>query len=325
MEDTSQRHAGRLKRARAYQAHEAAMNTDIPDHHHLDRITIDSELVLQLLMRWCWGRLSASELQNTCLHAHRDQEKLLTDMGLSSAHTNTCLHQMARLGDWGRWKGNIKRDLLKLLVEPSAPESYVVQVPVVLATPEQDQQFVEPVEMPFMLPHLVAGHLYQHHRPRFDEFMFGGPYDKDLIENFWRTVVARRDPRIVKHPICGMPNWAEQCIPISIHGDAVPCASVGEAGSKSFDCYNWQSLLARGSTRKVKQYIFDVFEDAKAKTDLGDVTMEMAWKVVLWSLNAALAGFSPKRTTQAMILLQAFTKQWLGNRFVVASSWCRGH
>ena len=94
---------------------------------------------------------------------------------------------------------------------------------------------------------------------------FGGPYNPEKIKYFWKTVVKRRDPRIMKHPMCSKPDWMEKSIPISLHADAVPCVSVGKAGSKLFDKYSWQSILCHGSTA-IKMYLFGLLETVRFPT-----------------------------------------------------------
>eukprot|EP00969_Alexandrium_andersonii_P303175 13401228-Alexandrium_andersonii.AAC.1 len=105
--------------------------------------------------------------------------------------------------------------------------------------------------------------LFHDHRARFDELLFGGTYDPDTLKGFWKHVAMSKDPRLANHPMIQRANWAEKAIPISLHGDGVPAIGVGKAGSKSYDCYSWQSLLAHGSTSTIKQYLFGIFDDCK--------------------------------------------------------------
>ena len=115
------------------------------------------------------------------------------------------------------------------------------------------------------------------------------------LNSFWKQVVQRRDPRIRNHPICLRDRWSSLAIPISLHGDAVPAVSVGKAGSKSYDCYSWQSVLSHGVTTAIKVYICGLFEDCKGKSTGPGVpsTMAQIWKVIVWSLKAACAGTWP--------------------------------
>jgi hypothetical protein len=205
------------------------------------------------------------------------------------------LHKLARLGDYGKHKGNVHRDLLALLGEPSTPEAIHAPIPCRVAKAAMGESDVKPTSMPFNCPHLVMEHLWQHHKERFDDLFFGGAYDKDLLTDFWKEVTKRRDPRVANHPMCMREGWAERAIPIVIHGDAVPCVGVGKSGSKSFDCYSIQSVCARGSSARVKLYLFGIFEDCKVKPspEQPEDTLKECWRVALWSLRAAFEGKAP--------------------------------
>jgi hypothetical protein len=111
-----------------------------------------------------------------------------------------------------------------------------------------------------MLPHTTFSHLFSHHRDKFNfKFIGIGPSD-DKLHSFWSEVVARKDPRIIRHPMCTRPNWTRRAIPIALHGDAVPVFGVGRPTTKSLDCYSWQSLLAFGPTMSIKMLISCIFE-----------------------------------------------------------------
>eukprot|EP00969_Alexandrium_andersonii_P100997 4455910-Alexandrium_andersonii.AAC.1 len=122
--------------------------------------------------------------------------------------------------------------------------------------------------------------------------MFGGPYDKQALVKFWQTVAERGDPRLAHHPMVRLPDWASRAIPIAIHGDAVPCTGVGKSSSKSWDCWTWQSLLTKGKSELIKNYMFGLFEDSKKSPTAidGSWTMRDIWRHVCWSLLACYKG-----------------------------------
>ncbi len=86
---------------------------------------------------------------------------------------------------------------------------------------------MEDVDFPLMPPHHLMAHVYKNHRARFDEIAFGGPFNKEALVHFWRTVTERRDPRIVNHPMCSRERWAERAVPVALHGDSVPVVHFG--------------------------------------------------------------------------------------------------
>ena len=102
--------------------------------------------------------------------------------------------------------------------------------------------------------------------------------------------MRRRDPRIKRHPMCAHSSWTSKCIPLSLHGDAVPCVGVGRSNTKSFDIYSMQGLLTDGWSKDVKIYLLGIFETSKAAG-----TMDAIWKVLIWSFEALASGVWPDK------------------------------
>ena len=147
-----------------------------------------------------------------------------------------------------------------------------------------DRDEVADVSMPFLAPHYVLSHLFHNCRARFDSLLLGEDADATTLPKFWSTVVTRKDPRIIRHPMCKKKDWQHLMIPIMLHGDAVPAVGVGKSHSKSFDTYSWQSLFAQGSSILVKVYIFGLFEDCKTKPvpkNSPGSTMHKCWKILI--------------------------------------------
>ena len=254
-------------------------------------LVIDSETVLQECQQWGWGVTTAADLNRTCLNAYRDQVQLLERLGLSSDEADCSLRKMAKLGDWGKVEGNIKRDLMRTLGEPLSPESMVAPIHCIAA---RSGKVVE-VPMPFNAPHLVMSKLFATDRAAFDNLFFGGPYDANAVSTFWKTVVARKDPRILNHPMCTRPDWHKRAIPIFLHGDEVPCTGVGKTHGKSYDVHSWQSAFARGASRKVKVYVAGVFDHAKTVSSplAPHNTLDEMWEAIMVSYLAAYEGKHP--------------------------------
>ena len=221
----------------------------------------------------------------------------MKSLGHDTELANSALKHIASLGCWGQFRGNIHRDLMNLLQSPCSPSSMSVEVPCNVSKSMPGEAMVQTVHVPFMPPHLVIHKLYTEHRTQFDKLMFGGPYRPDMLTDFWRTVSRNKDPRLAHHPMIKRPRWAELAIPISIHGDAVPCVGIGRSNTKSFDCYSWQSILSVGSSSEIKQYTFGIFEDCKVvpSPDSSACSMQSLWRAALWSFLAAYEGvFQPK-------------------------------
>jgi hypothetical protein len=151
---------------------------------------------------------------------------------------------------------------------------------------------------PLILPHIFFAFLFTHNRTAFDNLMLGASRGAEAhLENFWKNVQERGDPRLAGHPMKSRPNWMQQMVPLALHGDAVPVIRVGKKGSRSYDAYSWQSIIARGTTLEIKHLVFGIFEDNKS-----DEAMKTFWNVIVWSFYFLYLGIWP-------------TVDWNGNPF----------
>jgi hypothetical protein len=255
----------------------------------------DSRLAHALVMDWGWGHTSASQVQRQAQLAHDDERALLDRLGHSPDHGSRSLKALAGLGNNGSLPGNAHRDLVAYLGEPDVPKPLLAKVHVAVMKPRLGlRRQAELGEVAFLLPHVHFAHLYTNHRAVFDLQMLGGR--PEVVKTFWGGVLQRRDPRARLHPMAVRENWDALAVPIALHGDAVPVIAVGKAGTKSLDVFSWQSVLALGTTLQVKNYVYSMFEQNKAKTELhGRDTMAEIGVVVLWSLRALFEGLWPSQ------------------------------
>ena len=107
------------------------------------------------------------------------------------------------------------------------------------------------------------------------------------LRHFWDEMEDH--PLLVGHPVRARRNWKSLCVPISIHGDGVPCVGVGKSWTKSMELLSWASCVASGTTMNTFHYIFGVFAHLLS-TRFGMNTMQQFWKILAWSLRALFAG-----------------------------------
>ena len=149
--------AGLHQRAAIHQG----MNDTSGSHPPRDEFQIDSQFIFYLLKDWAWGGLSASEVQRRAMHAYNEQLYRLKKLGVNP---DWCMQSMLRMSRLGHGtgskrgsskiqKGNINRDLPKCLGDPSTPEPYIAQVPMLLSKPGTTQVRQGYVPFPIMLPH----------------------------------------------------------------------------------------------------------------------------------------------------------------------------
>ena len=247
---------------------------------------LDSGLSIHLVSQWAWGQLSAVEVQRLALLAWQDECEALSRCGQSVDHASTSLERLAKLGLSGQYPNNIHRELVGFLGEPGLPPPLKVPIHVIVQKPRLRQPALQMHKLDFMLPHVEFANMYSQQKHVFEQIILGGgEYPLNNPEKFWAGVESNGDPRLTGHPLHQRHNWRSKAIPISVHGDAVPCVGIGRAGTRSLDTYSWQSLFAHGVTLEVKRLMFSVFEHSKAKDHThGHDTMGEAWEILSWSL-----------------------------------------
>ena len=216
----------------------------------------DSDVAKDIVMQWAWGLTSANKVQQLAANSKSDMEAMLHEMGASRDFIPSSLVALAKIGDSGRYEANAHRDLLLYLGEPAMPKAFKTLVHVKVIKPKKNNTAVQAVRCSLLLPHEVFSYYYHHRRDEFVRKFFGG--DQTNIKKFWEGVVSGRDPRIKGHAMATEhPQWHGKGVPLSIHGDAVPCLAVGKSGTKSLDVISWQPLLAMsGSSLDLKLYIY---------------------------------------------------------------------
>ena len=130
--------------------------------------------------------------------------------------------------------------------------------------------------------------MYTNHREIFNAYILG----TKPLQEFWANV-PEDDPRLEGHPLLKIDNYRARAIALRLHGDGVP---VGKAKGRSLDVLSINSLHGQGgSTWITKLLIFAIMSTIKVGgSDGNDGTMDVAWKVILWSFKALLRGKWPR-------------------------------
>lgn len=256
----------------------------------------ESELAFELVQRWCWGGCSAAEVQRLSQKSYTDQVSLLKKFGIPKEHISSSLRSLAALGASGKYSGNICPELKRFLGEPSYPKPIMFKLNMAIRKPRKLSSKLQEVDFPLMAPHLVVSHLFNNHKKAFDFKLLGtGEGDLSLkLHHFWTEVVRRKDPRIIRHPMCMRDGWTRRAVPIALHGDAVPVIGIGRSNSQSLECFSWQSILAYGPTMAIKFWACGVFEKNKHKHgEASEQTVHQIWQLLTWSLKAMFEGTHP--------------------------------
>ena len=244
---------------------------------------------LHLIREWSWGGKSSIAVQKESKLDYDGQVRLLERIGVMTEFADQDLKAMSLLGNSGQDPGNINNQLKNLLGRPSNPPPKTVQVPMQISKPAKGKPAVQNVAFPYLAPHDTVSHLYERYPQEFNRKFFGGQ-DRSVLKKCWDETEKRNDPRLANHPLKKRKGWKTRCIPLMLHGDAVPCTAVGKAGSKSFDVSSFQGLLAWGTTLAIKMYICGMFESSK--TDDG-ATINAAWLPIVMSIWFCWLGTKP--------------------------------
>ena len=247
----------------------------------------DSALAKLLLQRWSWGEISAHEVWQTADAALRDQEALLTSLGLNLNFASTSLSTLAKIGTEGKYPGSMRRDLTSALGEPPIPEVSWCRSPMHITKPLPGEPSIQEVDIAVLLPHEMFAYMYKFERDAFNSRLLGG--DPDGLVSFWSELQKRKDPRLAGHPMCAVRGWKSRSIPIAWHGDGVPAISSGKGNCKTFEVDSWSSILAGGSSIEIKVYAFGYMTHNKN----GEESMLPIWRKVMWSLHWAFLGKWP--------------------------------
>ena len=89
--------------------------------------------------------------------------------------------------------------------------------------------------------------MYQSHNGFWSKQFLNDNKDGSELRAFWTGVRKSKDPRLEGHDI-GKDGWGDKAIPASLHGNAVPCITVGKPETKSYNVYSLAGILAKGST-----------------------------------------------------------------------------
>ena len=252
-----------------------------PPHVAVGSHMFDSKTAFEKVRQWCWGLASAKDVKKDCANALEDQRALLAGLSLSQDLASQSLQAFGMMSEH-----HTKDRLIHLLGDCTTSEPHVEPIPMLIGKTGE----IDTVPFPILLPHAEFANTYKHFKTRWSQ-QYLGKATVDVIREadivlpeFWKEVVTRKDPRIQHHPLCTRPNWMTKACVFQIHGDAVPCISVGKPGSKSFDVYSSSGVLAQGSTIETKTYIFGLFDKCNVTEPTTHCTMTHIWKIVFWSL-----------------------------------------
>ena len=144
-----------------------------------------------------------------------------------------------------------------------------------------------------LLPHELFAYMYEN-QDVWEEKILADP---SKLPEFWGGM--RNHPGLESHPLWSREDHCNRCIPVSIHGDEVPCFGIGKIWSRSVLSFSWCSVIQNalgGSCETIMIYIFGLFEKfAQSSGEAAAGTREIFFRILSWSLRAMWEGVWPSR------------------------------
>ena len=121
--------------------------------------------------------------------------------------------------------------------------------------------------------------------------------DSLKLPSLWDALDAH--PALQNHPVKRKRDYRIRVLPLTMHGDEVPCMGIGKIWSRSVLNFSWCSLLANamgGKMADIMQYIWGCFEKFCVETSDNDLgTMDTFYRILAWSFQALAEGVWPQK------------------------------
>jgi hypothetical protein len=142
-----------------------------------------------------------------------------------------------------------------------------------------------------LLPHELFAYMYEKQHVWEQKILA----DPSKLPEFWDGM--RNHPGLAGHPLWNREDHRNRCIPISIHGDEVPCFGIGKIWSRSVLSFSWCSMIQNAlgaSCETIMLYIFGLFEKfAQSSGETAAGTKDIFFRILSWSLLALWEGVWP--------------------------------
>ncbi|CAE7463162.1 unnamed protein product, partial [Symbiodinium sp. CCMP2592] len=253
--------------------------------------TADSGLAQFLEEAWAWGDLTPQQVQRIAALTKKD----MLAAGLTESDVPGRLKKLAEIGTAGAHSNNCHRDLMAYL-----PGKCKLPRPFQEVLPFKTGQSAQA----FMLPHEVFSALY-HHYPGYWQASFL-PGGVPALQAFWKHF--DKHPCMADGTLADKDDFRKTCLPLALHGDAVPTTGLGKVWAKLLQTFNWHCMLCRGGSKATLFLVWSVFEQLLVAGDNG--TLETFFRILKWSFTALYHGKFPEGSVPARK-----AGDWLANGF----------
>lgn len=235
-----------------------------------------SKLATYLEEQWSWGYMSAQTCQKIAALAVFDMEA-----------APLSLRKISAIGTCGSHSQNCHRDFLALVATKTK-----ICKPLQEKVPFKDGLYLQSI----MLPHELFHCMWKEYKEYFIHAL--APGGSNRLVSFWKS--------FEKHPcmqsgamtaIRQHRSYPHRCLPVGMHGDAVPTTGVGKIWAKMQLCFSWFCLLRRKGSKASNFLIWSGFETLMSKS-----TLDHLFKILVWSFGCMASGKFP-------------SKDWNGNEY----------
>ncbi|CAE7336164.1 unnamed protein product [Symbiodinium sp. CCMP2592] len=139
--------------------------------------------------------------------------------------------------------------------------------------------------LPVLMPHELLASIYDTFPAVWVKVV--KPSDS-RAEQFWRSVKGH--PALESSPLLARPNYQRLCIPLGVHGDAVPITALGKAWCQQLTDLSFMSLLGLGSVKELLFYMGGFWEKLRVMSNDMNGTAHKFLAVLAWSFQILWEG-----------------------------------
>ena len=237
--------------------------------------TKPSALGKLLVELWAWGDISSPMVQR------------IADAAVADGATHKEVLALQELGSHGKHLRNVHQQLVAKVSSGHLTQA-VSEHKIYMKKAAGGIVFTQHT---MLLPREVFSTIYHCHKDVFLQRFCGGALSN--IKAFWKAM--RGNPAYESHPMnISSPEHVDKCIPLSLHGDAVPVANIGRSSQTSIEAYSFSSMLGKGSTIQNLFLIYLVYPKLVIKTATHDAYAQFMRKLT-WSFYWLYKGVWPEK------------------------------
>lgn len=237
----------------------------------------DSALAKYLLDMFAWGEFSPQRIQKIASLCMQDLMAFQKNKQVKDD-----LATLSRLGSSGHYANKVHAELMR----KARPIS---NLPPLMSFKTRFKAPLGLQSQSMLLPNELFSVLYHKYRSTWEKTIRPS---EEVLRNFWAG--AANHPLLENNSIKDVEQWTSLCIPVGMHGDAVPVVGPGKAWVKKLDAYSWFSLVSQRNVREKLMFTYAAIEKV-VQLGYPDGTYEEAFQILRWSFSWMMKGLFPDK------------------------------